>query len=223
MSMGRRQKHQSPLWIAHDEIVHGPGHRFYETLNDLLREAAFDQHAEALCAPYYEAAHVPGRKSVAPASTSGCTSLASSRGSSRSGGWSGASPTRCPAPVSGARAHAARARPLDLEPHAAAAPAGGSSGGIRADPRDRRGQRLAPGASARGRLHLPAGRCVDEGHRAADTKESYTEFVTRLAEEAGVEAPTAEDADDWTGRAKGRRCPITTGRRGPIPTPALPS
>ena len=66
MSMGRRQNRQSPLWIAHDEISPGPGHRFYETLNELLREAGFDRHAETLCAPYYEAAHVPGRKSVAP-------------------------------------------------------------------------------------------------------------------------------------------------------------
>ena len=66
MSMGHRQKSQSPLWIAHDEIAPSPGHRFYEKLNELLRDAAFDRHAEALCAPYYEAAHVPGRKSVAP-------------------------------------------------------------------------------------------------------------------------------------------------------------
>ena len=66
MSMGRRQSNQPPLWIAHDEIAQGPGHRFYETLNELLREASFDQHAETLCALYYEAAHVPGQKSVAP-------------------------------------------------------------------------------------------------------------------------------------------------------------
>jgi hypothetical protein len=66
MSMGRRQSTQPSLWVAHDEICPGPGHRFYETLNALLREAAFDRQAEALCAPYYETAHVPGRKSVAP-------------------------------------------------------------------------------------------------------------------------------------------------------------
>ena len=47
-------------------VAPSPGHRFYETLNELLREAGFDRHAEILCAPYYEAAHVPGRKSVAP-------------------------------------------------------------------------------------------------------------------------------------------------------------
>ena len=96
MSMGRRQKHQSPLWIGHDELAPSPGHRFYETLNELLREAAFDRHAEALCAPYYEAAHVPGRKSVAPGVYFACISSASLKGSNRSRVWSGASPTPCP-------------------------------------------------------------------------------------------------------------------------------
>jgi transposase len=66
MSMGHRQKSQSPLGIAHDELAPSPGHRFYETLNELLRDAGFDRHAEALCAPDDEAAPVPGRKSVAP-------------------------------------------------------------------------------------------------------------------------------------------------------------
>jgi transposase len=64
--MGRRKSSQSPLWIAHHELAHGPGHRFYETRNALLREAAFDRHAETLCAPYCEAVQIPGQKSVAP-------------------------------------------------------------------------------------------------------------------------------------------------------------
>ena len=66
MSMGHRQKSQLPLGIAHDELAPGPGHRFYETRNELLRAASFDRHAEALCAPDDEAAPVPGRKAVAP-------------------------------------------------------------------------------------------------------------------------------------------------------------
>jgi hypothetical protein len=49
MSMGRRQQHQSPLWIPHGELAPSPGHRFYEKLNELLRDAAFDRQAEALC------------------------------------------------------------------------------------------------------------------------------------------------------------------------------
>ena len=66
MSIGHRQKSQSPLWFAHDELAQRAGHRFDEARNALLREAAFDRNAEALCAPYDEAAQVPGRKSVAP-------------------------------------------------------------------------------------------------------------------------------------------------------------
>ena len=66
MSMGCRQGTQPEMWVAYNEISSGPGHRFYEKLNELLREAGFDCKAEALCAPYYESSNTPGRKSVAP-------------------------------------------------------------------------------------------------------------------------------------------------------------
>lgn len=66
MSMGRRQGTQPEFWVAYDEIHAGPGHRFYEKLNELLREAAFDRKAEAVCAPYYESSNTPGRRSIAP-------------------------------------------------------------------------------------------------------------------------------------------------------------
>jgi hypothetical protein len=49
--MGRPKKSQSPLWIAHHKLAHSPGHRFYETPNDLLREAAVDRYAETVWAP----------------------------------------------------------------------------------------------------------------------------------------------------------------------------
>jgi transposase len=65
-SLRRRQKSQSPLWIASDERAQSAGHRFDETRNALLREAAFDRNPEDLCTPYDEAAQVPERKSVAP-------------------------------------------------------------------------------------------------------------------------------------------------------------
>ena len=66
MSMGRRQGTQPEMWVAYNEIHAGPGHRFYEKLNELLRQAEFDRQAEALCAPYYESANTPGRRSIAP-------------------------------------------------------------------------------------------------------------------------------------------------------------
>ena len=71
------------------------------------------------------------------------------------------------APVPGPPPHAARARPLDAEPHPPAPAPGGPSGRVRADPRDRGGQGVAQRPRPGGRLHLPAGRRVDEGHRAA--------------------------------------------------------
>ena len=66
MSMGRREASQGSMWIAQDEIQRGAGHRFYEKLNELLREAGFDRKAEQLCAPYFDADHTPGRRSIAP-------------------------------------------------------------------------------------------------------------------------------------------------------------
>jgi len=66
MSMGRREGNQGSMWIAHNDIQKGAGHRFYDKLNELLREAGFDRKVEELCAPYFEADHTPGRKSIAP-------------------------------------------------------------------------------------------------------------------------------------------------------------
>lgn len=65
MSMGKRRSKQSSMWVAGTR-VRGPGHRFYEALNKLLAEAKFDEHVEALCAPYYEADGTVGRPSIPP-------------------------------------------------------------------------------------------------------------------------------------------------------------
>jgi len=66
MSMGRREGIQGPMWVAYNEITRGPGHRFYEKLNELLREVGFDRKAEDLCAAYFNADHTPGRRSIPP-------------------------------------------------------------------------------------------------------------------------------------------------------------
>lgn len=59
--MGRRHRvRQGSMWVGYDEVQHGPGHRFYERLNELLREA------EELCAPYFEEDNTPGRRSIPP-------------------------------------------------------------------------------------------------------------------------------------------------------------
>jgi transposase len=195
MSMGRRQKSQSPLWIAHNEFAPSPGHRFYETLNALLREAAFDRHAEALCAAYYEAPHVPGRKSVAPGVYFRMHLVGFFEGieSERGLEWRfadslslrqflGLSLTqRVPD-------HSTLSRTRQRLPLAVHQAVFALILGI---------------VESKGLLH---GRVlgVDSTYLRADasmkaivrrdTKESYTEFVTRLATEAGVPNPTVEDA-----------------------------
>jgi len=66
MSMGRRAANQESMWVAYNEIQGGPGHRFYEKLNGLLREAKFDRNIEQLWASYFNADHTPGRRSIPP-------------------------------------------------------------------------------------------------------------------------------------------------------------
>ncbi len=65
MSMGRRpSKRQADLWIATTDLPQSPGHVFYEKLNALLAEADFDRYVEELCQEHY-AADV-GRESIPP-------------------------------------------------------------------------------------------------------------------------------------------------------------
>jgi hypothetical protein len=66
MSMGRRKAQQTPMWLAGPAVARSPGHKFYEKLNELLKEAEFDRRVEALCAPYFEADDKPGRPSIVP-------------------------------------------------------------------------------------------------------------------------------------------------------------
>lgn len=66
MSMGKREDRQQPLWIAAPELPRSAGHRFYEKLNELLREAGFDRRVETLCQRFYEADGTVGRPSIPP-------------------------------------------------------------------------------------------------------------------------------------------------------------
>ena len=206
MSMGRRQKSQSPLWIAHDEISQGPGHRFYETLNELLRDAAFDRYAEALCAPYYEAAHVPGRKSVAPGIYFRMHLVGFFEGieSERGLEWRfadslslrqflGLSLTqRVPDHSTLSRTR----QRLPLEVHQAVF---ALILGIVETKGLLKGRVLGVDST-----YLRADASMKAIVRR-DTKESYTEFVTRLAVEAGVQAPTAEEARRLDRKRKGKK------------------
>lgn len=195
MSVGRRQKRQAPLWIAHDDLAPSPGHRFYETLNELLREAAFDRHAEALCAPYYEAAHAPGRKSVAPGVYFRMHLVGFFEGieSERGLEWRfadslalrqflGLSLTQR-VPDHSTLSRTRQRLPLDVHQAVFALILGivETKGLLK-------GRVLGVDST-----YLRADASMKAIVRR-DTNESYLEFVTRLATEAGVPTPTAEDA-----------------------------
>ncbi len=66
MSMGKREDKQQPLWVGATELPRSGGHRFYEKLNELLREADFDRQVEGLCRPFYDADGTVGRPSIPP-------------------------------------------------------------------------------------------------------------------------------------------------------------
>jgi transposase len=64
MALGKRKREQQGLWIATTELPKSPGHPFYQKLNELLAEAKFDEWIEKRCAPYYAAKL--GRPSIPP-------------------------------------------------------------------------------------------------------------------------------------------------------------
>jgi transposase len=65
MALGKRSREeQKELWISWEELARAPGHPFYAKLNELLAEAEFDRYVEELCRAYY--AERLGRKSIPP-------------------------------------------------------------------------------------------------------------------------------------------------------------
>lgn len=65
MAVGkRRRKEQGELWIAADDIPETPGHPFYSRLNQLLDRVDLDDRVEEMAAPYY--AERMGRPSLPP-------------------------------------------------------------------------------------------------------------------------------------------------------------
>jgi transposase len=65
--MGTRQKRerQQDLWIATNDVVQTPGNAFYDRLNQILDEHRFDAKVERLCQKYYKKSPY-GRPSMAP-------------------------------------------------------------------------------------------------------------------------------------------------------------
>ncbi len=65
MALGKRKRErQLDAFVASSDLPQSPGHPFYTALNRLLAENDFDSFVEELCAPYY--ASSMGRPSIPP-------------------------------------------------------------------------------------------------------------------------------------------------------------
>jgi transposase len=61
MALGRRGgERQEELWIPTANVARGPGHPFYDKLNELLAEVGFDRWVEERCRAFYAAQGRPG-------------------------------------------------------------------------------------------------------------------------------------------------------------------
>ena len=206
MSMGRCKGNQELMWVAHNEIQRGPGHRFYEKLNDLLREAEFDRKAEELCAAYFEADNTPGRRSIPPGTYFRMHLIGYFEGieSERGIEW------RCADSMS-----LREFLGLDLTDRV---PDHSTLSRMRSRlPLEVHQQAFVLILSIVEQKGLLRGRVtgVDSTFLRADasmkaivrrdTGESYPKFITRLAEESGIENPTEEDARRLDRRRKGKK------------------
>lgn len=65
MSLGRQEVLQSDLLLSWSELPRSAGHPFYDELQAVLRAADFDRFVEDLCKPYYSSSP-RGRRSLPP-------------------------------------------------------------------------------------------------------------------------------------------------------------
>lgn len=193
MAMGRHAKEQQgTMWIPAAEVAPGPGHPFYQRLNEILDQHGFDEWVESQCQKFY--AERMGRPSLPPGTYFRILLVGYFEGidSERGIAWRisdslalrsflGYDVTQAPpdhSTISRTR------RLIDVETHQAVftwvLQALGREGLID-------GKTLGVDATT-----LEANAALRSIVRR-DTAESYQEFLQRLAKESGIETPTRED------------------------------
>ncbi len=65
MAMGKRRSRQQRLWIATAELPRTRGHIFYDRVNEILAKEKFDEFADKECVRFYKSETI-GRPSIAP-------------------------------------------------------------------------------------------------------------------------------------------------------------
>jgi transposase len=212
MAMAKRKyrRRQTAMWIATSDLPTTAAHPFYDRLNQILDDAGFDAHVEALCARFY--APTMGRPGLAPGRYFRLLLVGYFEGldAERAIAWRAADSFALrhflglelpEAPPDHSTISRTR-RLIDLETHRAVFT------WIL--------QRLADAGLVKGQTigidatTLEANAALRSIVRR-DTGDTYQEFLTQLAQASGIETPTREDLaridrkrakkgsnDDWT-------------------------
>ena len=213
MAMGRSDAVQGDLLATWAEMPRSPGHAFYDRLQDLLREAGFDAFVEGVCKPYY--APRMGAPSLPPGRYFRMHMIGYFEGidSERGIAW------RCADSFSlriscGCRTGRKfptipgwKSRTRSRLPHEAHETVFGWVLKLVAERGLVKGERIGIDGST-----MEANAALRTIVRR-DSGESYRAMLTRMAQESGIETPTAEDlARASTASARARRCRTPTGR-----------
>ena len=192
MAMGKRKARQQPLFVAAADLPRTPGHPFYEGLNQILAAHGFDAFVEQLAAPCYDA--VLGRPSLEPGRYFRMLLLGYFEGidSERGIAWRAADSLSLRAflgyPLGEAMAdHSTLSRTrrlMDLETHRQVF---AWVLGVLAQEDLIRGRTVGVDGTT-----LEANAALKSIVRR-DTKETYDEFLTRLAQASGIATPTRDD------------------------------
>jgi len=203
MAMGRQEDRQGDLMVTWRELPRSPGHAFYDHLQQVLVDAGFDAFAEMTCQPYY--APRMGAPSVPPGRYFRMHLVGYFEGidSERGIEW------RCSDSLSlrdflrveaGERVpdHSWLSKTRSRLPSEVHEEVFGWALALIAERGLVRGERLGVDAST-----MEANAALRTIVRR-DTGESYREMLKRMAQDSGIETPTAEDLIRLDRQRKGK-------------------
>ena len=203
MAMRRETGAQGDLVVTWAEMPRSPGHAFYDRLQELLREAGFDAFVEEVCKPYYAARM--GAPSLPPGRYFRMHMVGYFEGvdSERGVAW------RCANSFSlrdflrlsnreKVPDHSWLSRTRSRLPHEAHEKVFGFVLKLVAERGLVKGERIGVDGST-----MEANAALRTIVRR-DNGESYREMLTRMAQESGIETPTAEDLARFDRKRKGK-------------------
>ncbi len=204
MALGRRGgERQEELWVPTAAVARGPGHPFYDKLNELLAEAGFDRWVEQRCQAFYA---VQGRPGIPPGVYFRMLLIGYFEGleSQRGIAWRCADSSSLKSflgfgltemtPDHSSLTNIRKRLPLEVHEEVFAFVLG-----IAQLKKLLKGQAVGVDATL-----LEANAALKSIVRK-DTGEDYRQYLRRLAKEAGIEDPSDDDLKKFDKRRKGKK------------------